>query len=805
MDQEPTLGMAMEGVEAAGALTLDQTVEASTRILYRECLNEFLELSSKNDDESLAALKRNQVHQEILRKQLGRESELTTKRKQKIPNNIPILQLTGDVVIDKNKTVYETIDKFLSLFELVLYQHSLPVDLHWEAALISSIQHSVEYCNWFISNVKGKTLSWEQARTIIKTQYGGDHSQSLYLAKLNDMSMSKWEDPLRFMDRFMDAFRSAGVSDSVAFGSILLKAMEAQADLVKQIRTTYASTPVAGRSPLTVEYIASTLPHLHLDRTAHEEQGRRRRISGRHSNDNHVEEDRQGPGKSDSARNGHKDGNRQESRNSRRGRRRDRESAFGRRSGGDQEAKKRKDNDEQASKKGMCRFCHNEWFEGHRCKEYYQTKAAKTEYVSRVATLKKTQAGPSDFEKALQDIKITDEDELEEDECKSPSKQLRNQTKNQSKVLKHGSFIVPILIEHHQCYALLDSGATFSSLSVKFLSVNKIPLISSPGTIGLANNFEANRLGETKPLFVQYNQKEVRFVFEAMNMPDEQYQCVIGTDLFDKLGIFFIGLATSFDGPPTFAFDDQEYLDIPKPDDSPAGTETQQKAFHEAIQSSMQYNQAINPRSFCTVKESIISLPTPPGKTCFRRQYPIADKLMPVVDEAVKKWYTDGTIVRASINNEWNSPLTLAPKKNADGTKSKKRPCLDPRHLNLLLPDDRYPLPLIKEIFEQLKDARVFSTLDLKNAFHRFQIAPEDRHKTTFTHRGIQFMFRGCPFGLKPLSSKFQRVTALLLEDMPFATSFIDDIVVFSNNMTEHVSHVKQVMDVIFGNVETRE
>ncbi|SAL96444.1 hypothetical protein, partial, partial [Absidia glauca] len=146
-------------------------------------------------------------------------------------------------------------------------------------------------------------------------------------------------------------------------------------------------------------------------------------------------------------------------------------------------------------------------------------------------------------------------------------------------------------------------------------------------------------------------------------------------------------------------------------------------------------------------------------------------------------------------NNEWNSPLTLAPKKNADGTKSKKRPCLDPRHINSLLPDDKYPLPLIKDIFAQLKDARVFSTLDLKNAFHRFKIAKEDRHKTTFTHRGIQFMFKGCPFGLKPLSSKFQRVTALLLEDMPFATSFIDDIVVFSNTMDDHAIHVKQVIN----------
>ncbi|SAL97762.1 hypothetical protein [Absidia glauca] len=209
-----------------------------------------------------------------------------------------------------------------------------------------------------------------------------------------------------------------------------MKAMEAQADLVKQIRKTFASTPVAGRSPLTVDYIARTLPHLHLDRAANDEQGRRRRNSGRHGNDDHVEDGRQGPARGDSARQGNKDGNRSKTKHSRRSPRRDRDSAFDRRSGTEQDNKKRKDNEEPA-KKGMCRFCHHEWFEGHRCKEYYQTKAAKTEYVSRVATLKKPQAGPSDFEEALRDIKITDEDE-----CKSHSKQLQYCKKSNKETIK---------------------------------------------------------------------------------------------------------------------------------------------------------------------------------------------------------------------------------------------------------------------------------------------------------------------------------------------------------------------------------
>ncbi|RCH78691.1 hypothetical protein CU097_002699, partial [Rhizopus azygosporus] len=74
----------------------------------------------------------------------------------------------------------------------------------------------------------------------------------------------------------------------------------------------------------------------------------------------------------------------------------------------------------------------------------------------------------------------------------------------------------------------------------------------------------------------------------------------------------------------------------------------------------------------------------------------------------VQKWLADGVIepVPANIDNKRNSPLTLAPKKDIHGNLTGKRPCLDPRHINKYLPDDRYPLP----------------TLDLKSTFHRFKI-----------------------------------------------------------------------------------
>jgi hypothetical protein len=74
---------------------------------------------------------------------------------------------------------------------------------------------------------------------------------------------------------------------------------------------------------------------------------------------------------------------------------------------------------------------------------------------------------------------------------------------------------------------------------------------------------------------------------------------------------------------------------------------------------------------------------------------------------------------------------------------------LGPRPISTYLPDDRYPLPLINDIFTKLSGAKIFSTIDLKSAFHRFKINEDDRHKTSFTSvDGKYYMFRGCPFGM---------------------------------------------------------
>ena len=142
-------------------------------------------------------------------------------------------------------------------------------------------------------------------------------------------------------------------------------------------------------------------------------------------------------------------------------------------------------------------------------------------------------------------------------------------------------------------------------------------------------------------------------------------------------------------------------------------------------------------------------------------------------------------------------PIFAVPKKDGDGNYTMCRPVADYRGLNALLQDDAFPLPKVKDIYRALAGSHVFSTLDLKSAFHRLPVHPEHQHKTAFTWEGQQYVFRRAPFGLKTMPSKFQRLIQHLMGGLPFARAFMDDIVVYSKDMEEHTRHLAAVLDIL--------
>lgn len=125
------------------------------------------------------------------------------------------------------------------------------------------------------------------------------------------------------------------------------------------------------------------------------------------------------------------------------------------------------------------------------------------------------------------------------------------------------------------------------------------------------------------------------------------------------------------------------------------------------------------------------------------------------------------------------------------------RMCIDYRALNKITIKNKYPIPLIADLFDQLGKARYFSKLDLRSGYYQVRIAAGDEPKTACVTRYGAFEFRVMPFGLTNAPATF----CTLMNKHPFLDRFVvvylDDIVVYSQTLDEHIQHLKQVFQVL--------
>ena len=111
---------------------------------------------------------------------------------------------------------------------------------------------------------------------------------------------------------------------------------------------------------------------------------------------------------------------------------------------------------------------------------------------------------------------------------------------------------------------------------------------------------------------------------------------------------------------------------------------------------------------------------------------------------------------------------------------------------------DRYPLPGIEDIFSQMGGATIFSKLDLRSGYHQMPVRAEDRCKTAFWGANrVLWEWLVVPFGLKNAPPYFQRRMDQILQDLPFCRCYIDDIVIWSRNLEEHLHHLEVVFQLL--------
>ena len=137
------------------------------------------------------------------------------------------------------------------------------------------------------------------------------------------------------------------------------------------------------------------------------------------------------------------------------------------------------------------------------------------------------------------------------------------------------------------------------------------------------------------------------------------------------------------------------------------------------------------------------------------------------------------------------APILFARKANGG-----LRFCVDYRKLNALTRKDRYPLPLLDETLARIGKARIFTKLDIRQAFHRVRIDPESEDLTTFRTRYGCYKYKVVPFRLTNGPATYQRYMNDILFNYldDFCTAYLDDILIYSDNELEHEEHVKKVL-----------
>ncbi|GKA14640.1 putative reverse transcriptase domain-containing protein [Tanacetum coccineum] len=125
--------------------------------------------------------------------------------------------------------------------------------------------------------------------------------------------------------------------------------------------------------------------------------------------------------------------------------------------------------------------------------------------------------------------------------------------------------------------------------------------------------------------------------------------------------------------------------------------------------------------------------------------------------------------------------------------------CIDYRELYKLTVKNRYPLPRIDDLFDQLQGSSVYSKIDLRSGYHQLRVRDEDIPKTAFRTRYKHYEFQVMPFGLTNTPTVFMDLMNCVCKPYldKFVIVFIDDILIYSRNKEEHADHLRIILELL--------